>query len=43
MFGAVLNDVPLNNVDSCRYHTQYYGKRRALGDGATPALPAART
>jgi polysaccharide biosynthesis transport protein len=43
VFGAILNDVPMNNVDSCRYHTQYYGKKRALGDGATPALPAART
>lgn len=43
VFGAILNDVPLNNVDSCRYHNQYYGKKsRALGDGAIPALPAAR-
>jgi protein-tyrosine kinase len=43
VFGAILNDVPLNNVDSCRYHTQYYSKKRALADGATPALPAARS
>jgi capsular exopolysaccharide synthesis family protein len=42
VFGAVFNDVPLNNVESCRYHTEYYGKKRALGAGATPALPAAR-
>jgi capsular exopolysaccharide synthesis family protein len=42
VFGAVLNDVPLNNVDSCRYHSQYYGKK-ALAQAATPALPAARS
>jgi polysaccharide biosynthesis transport protein len=41
VFGAVLNDVPLNHVDACRYHTDYYSKK-ALAARATPALPAAR-
>jgi len=47
VLGAVLNDVPMQNVESCRYHAHYYGPSGSGGDGGKrrgrPALPAART
>jgi succinoglycan biosynthesis transport protein ExoP len=33
VLGAVLNDVPMQNVDSCRYHAHYYGSPGRGGGG----------
>lgn len=42
VLGAVLNDVPIQNVESCRYHAHYYGPNAARSRGQkAPALPAA--
>jgi capsular exopolysaccharide synthesis family protein len=43
VFGAILNDVPLNNVDSCRYHSQYYSSERGARRALPPALPAGKS
>lgn len=44
VLGAVLNDVPMQNVDSARYHAHYYGPPGKDGLGTRgrnqPALPA---
>jgi capsular exopolysaccharide synthesis family protein len=47
VLGAVLNDVPMQNVESCRYHAHYYGppgqaSRGSSGRGmrGRTALPA---
>ena len=43
VFGAILNDVPMNSVESCRYHTQYYASHSgAVKSSVAPALPAGR-
>jgi Mrp family chromosome partitioning ATPase len=39
VFGAILNDVPMNNIDSCRYHRDYYASTTpAAQPSQTPAL-----
>jgi capsular exopolysaccharide synthesis family protein len=38
VLGAVLNDVPIGQVESCRYHAQYYGGGKR-GEQARAALP----
>jgi capsular exopolysaccharide synthesis family protein len=44
VFGAVLNDVPMNSVESCRYYSQYYASdSRADRASKAPALPAGRS
>lgn len=44
VFGAVLNDVPMNNVESCRYYSQYYSSgSRGSRKTEAPALPAGRS
>jgi len=44
VFGSILNDVPMNSVESCRYHTQYYAahKAGAVRSAEAPALPAGK-
>ena len=43
VFGSILNDVPMNSVESCRYHTQYYAaKPGAVRSAEAPALPAGK-
>jgi capsular exopolysaccharide synthesis family protein len=42
--GAVLNDVPINSVESCRYYAQHYASgARAEKVAKVPALPAGRS
>ena len=50
VFGAVLNDVPISSVESCRYYSEYYAKGgdkpRPYGaprKSEAPALPAGRS
>jgi Mrp family chromosome partitioning ATPase len=41
VFGAVLNDVPMSHVDSCRYHKDYYSRDARLEPAVEkPALAA---
>jgi succinoglycan biosynthesis transport protein ExoP len=41
VFGAVLNDVPMSHVESCRYHADYYSREPRLEKHAeVPALTA---
>jgi len=43
-FGAVLNDVPISSVESCRYYSEYYSSgSRAPRKSEAPALPAGRS
>lgn len=43
VFGAILNDVPMSSVESCRYHKEYYGSSpRPSGEQRPLALPAGR-
>ena len=43
VFGAVLNDVPISNVESARYHREYYSTDRSNPRRAeVPALPSGR-
>jgi capsular exopolysaccharide synthesis family protein len=41
VLGTILNGVPMNDVESCRYHHEYYS-RDGRGKSSPPALPAAR-
>jgi capsular exopolysaccharide synthesis family protein len=44
VFGAVLNDVPMSSVESCRYYNQYYGADARVDRASkAPALPAGRS
>lgn len=40
VLGAVLNDVPMQNVESARYHAHYYGPTAGHSPRGKPALPA---
>ena len=43
VFGAILNDVPINNVDSCRFHRDYYSALPPASHSVeATALPAER-
>lgn len=42
-FGAILNDVPMDAVDSCRHYREHYSTTaKAARRAEAPALPAAR-
>jgi capsular exopolysaccharide synthesis family protein len=43
VFGAILNDVPMQNVESCRYHQDYYGPSSRARHAEPPALTAGRS
>lgn len=42
VFGAILNDVPMQNVESARYHQDYYGPASRSRQVEPPALTAGR-
>jgi succinoglycan biosynthesis transport protein ExoP len=44
VFGAILNDVPINNIESCRYHKDYYANGTpAVQPSQIPALTAGKS
>ena len=44
VFGSILNDVPMNSVESCRYYSEYYASgSRGSRKTEAPALPAGRS